>query len=303
MVFVIWQTTKLPDIVDIPSPITSNHNAFFTFCKFVVLFIMAVLFVLVRLGTFRRLPLLSSVSDNLFQNYNHRETDELIFQALVGYVSRNISDYSLHSKPILYTLHLAKENYDHAVFHHPPFFVAFSAFLYNFLDCPLPLVPLILQVLSLGCIPVITSCLLEGSSKEKRSWMISILAILIFSTCPVAFLASQKFWIDNAALMTCTLSVAIFMVIVRRRALRESGAVCFLCGMLTCGGLALNTKITSLAVVPFFIFWLLWKHHISFLETGSKDVNWIWTAIKRSGDLFMGIIAGHLPWLYYYYVS
>ncbi len=81
--------------------------------------VLVLYFILFRLGTFRTLvigPLDGTGEISLFGKYNHKETDELVFQFLVQAVGKDFWDYSLHNKQILHILGLAQENYNDAIF-------------------------------------------------------------------------------------------------------------------------------------------------------------------------------------------
>jgi hypothetical protein len=86
---------------------------------FIGFFIIVLFFLLFRLGTFRTLvigPLDGTSEVSLFGKFNHKETDELVFQYLVQSVGENFWDYSLHNKEVLRLLGLANDNYNDTVF-------------------------------------------------------------------------------------------------------------------------------------------------------------------------------------------
>ena len=111
-------------------------------------------FLVLRLGTFRILSV-DPDSATAYVIYNHRETDERIFEALVDSVSAKFWAYSLHDHPIVDSLRLSRENYGDRLFIHPPFFVYSSALLRRIFKLPLPGYALLCQLLTLCLLPVL----------------------------------------------------------------------------------------------------------------------------------------------------
>jgi hypothetical protein len=105
-----------------------------------------------RLGTYRLMMTTDGISE-----YHHNETDERVFEYLVNSVSENWYDYSLGGKDIISRLRLSRENYDDALFIHPPFFVYSSAVLQKFLGISLPSISLIYHFGVLLMIPLMVN--------------------------------------------------------------------------------------------------------------------------------------------------
>lgn len=204
---------------------------------------LCLLFLLLRLGTFRLLPALSNGSSasgmidenevELINNqFNHKETDELIFQVssgvyslvlhypsvqkLTAYVSRNLFDYSLKDKDIIRQFNLAPENYSDSLFIHPPLFVYLSAFLIYCCKLTLPAVPILYQLVTLLLIPAITPyvdpTLTSPRQHQQQSYYVvnhtSLTAMVVLLCCPLCAFCSQKFWIDSCLIMCVTICVA-----------------------------------------------------------------------------------------------
>ena len=271
-------------------------------------------------------------------------------------VSSRWTDYTLKGKPIIDALRLSKENYNDALFIHPPFFVYSSAFLSKYLSVPLPLIPLLHQLMVALLMPIFVHFLLRedisGPSTQltaslRRSYSkISCKAIIVFLSCPIVSFCSQKFWIDNALLLTAASSVALHMWLSipcetapgRYNCTRSLLGHC-LSGF-SFGFLALNTKITALALLPFLLSWTAWQRTLPvlaqlLLEQQSPPVAAATTTTattttspsssaasssssssKRTVliDLLMDIIRhltvfivsaalAHSPWVYLYWVS
>lgn len=76
-----------------------------------------------------------------------------------------------------------------------------------------PAVALVLHVATLLCIPLIVHGLLSPRSGDAaapaaaaaaKARIVSFLAAVIFACCPISAFCSQKIWIDNALMATCT---------------------------------------------------------------------------------------------------
>lgn len=207
-------------------------------------------------------------------------------------------DYTLQGKDILSRLHLPVENYDFAVFIHPPAFIYLTAgLLWLWPTLPLPLVPVLYQLVSFLCLPWLVWEVLWGTSLERCSMTVSLKAMLLVSICPITLFCSQKFWLDNILLMNMTLSVAVHMACCRWTVARSLQNTSFaslpmaLSGLVF-GGLALNTKITALAALPFFLLWIARRFGKAFS----------WQSIVSALTFLLSSIAGHAPWLWLYHV-
>ena len=217
-------------------------------------------------------------------------------QALVGSVLRNYTDYTLQGKSTIRELGLAEENYSDPLFIHPPLFVYMSAFLHGYLSIPMPVIPILCQVVTLLMMPIISRYLLRStihvSDKNKHGGngnrsdgsinkittttisptAVAMMAMIFISCCPIAAFCSQKFWIDNALMMVVTVCAAAHMVLVHYEPLQcasnsatnrgdcESKSVTkhFLSGLLF-GAIGLNCKVTALALLPFLLCWAVYQ--------------------------------------------
>ena len=267
-------------------------------------------FLVLRLGTFRILSV-DPDSATAYVIYNHRETDERIFEALVDSVSAKIWAYSLHDHPIVDSLRLARENYGDRLFIHPPFFVYSSALLRRIFKLPLPGYALLCQLLTLCLLPVLVYSVSGQMATEKplsrfqqMTSGTALWAIASFSCCPIAAFCSQKIWIDNSLMFAVTLTVVAHTILVNiprsvpafsvnwnnaimphlqttnggadvdgtglgrknpktldtklhQQQRARSLLLHFLSGLLFFGGIALNCKISALALVPFLFTWSL----------------------------------------------
>jgi hypothetical protein len=201
---------------------------------------------------------------------------------LVRAVSTNERNYVL-SPEFIQSYQLAEENYAFPLFHHPPAFVYFSAACYHFLGLPLPLIPLLLQGITLlAILGMCYECHLLVSSPQSRHrqdwWFVAVLAGGLWTTCPITVWCSQKFWIDNMAVMTCTVGIWIHFRLLRSKVLPSWPRMLF-SGAIAFGGLILNSKITSFALFPFFLVTIIWKeyeHHYERYRIG--------TTKKKSDD-------------------
>lgn len=54
-----------------------------------------------------------------------------------------------------------------------------------------------------------TPILLAATPQQR--FRVTTLAVMLFCSCPIAFLCSQKFWLDNGLLLTVTLSVVVHL--------------------------------------------------------------------------------------------
>lgn len=186
---------------------------------------------LLRLGTFHSQPIETG------ERFYHFETDENVFRTLVAKVRENPADYTLRGTTIL--RNLKNEIYDRPLFFHPPLFVYVAALLQS-AGLPFELVPVFFSLGTLLCAYWLGLILYD----ERRA----VLGTLLAALCPVTWFISQKFWIDNALIFTWTLCLAV-----QARALRKKTASAFaLAGIAF--GLAMNSKITGLALLPALVY-------------------------------------------------
>eukprot|EP01032_Pedospumella_encystans_P015032 gene15031-17232_t len=276
----------------------------------VYMFIVTV-FVGIRLGTLR-IYSTTDPQDPTQVVYNHRETDERVFETLMRNVLNNFLDYRLHPHTIQ-ELHLAEENYSDSVFIHPPLFVYLSAALHRFCAIPIPFIPIVLQTLALCLLPVISKCVLcmvnnlyavfGGKDEQNRSdyfsegdiFSVGVTAMLILSCCPIAAFSSQKFWIDNCLFLSVTVCVAAHVSLLHCNTAVLSDAHAkgklswynvdrmwrhAVSGIIF-GLVGLNCKITAAALLLFLVGWsflqqyLMYQTHYALLlaESIAIDVN------------------------------
>jgi hypothetical protein len=248
--------------------------------------------------------------------YNHRETDELIFETLTATISKNFWDYSLQSSGVIDTFQLSKENYDDDIFIHPPFFVYSMYAMLHLCGIPLVMASVVFHTLTAALIAPLALGLHSAlkpygqsiPSTSDSAYSSALWATIIFVTCPIARISSQKIWIDNAAVFTATLS-AVFHIYSLRNSRRLTNASVnyrsLFSGMLF-GLVALNCKITSLAMLPFLLSWTvvvsIFSHpraaSSSFLSAGHLG-----KGITNCCYLVFGVVCGHGPWIYLYHVS
>lgn len=262
--------------------------------------LLVLVFVTVRLLTLRRLPYAMVPDPGPMGLYNHRETDEQVYTTLIQSLQQG-NGYSLQGSFLLQQL--PKENYNHTLFLHPPAFVWTCWVLLALQPAlPLPLIPVLFQVLTLALMPVLTTELLRGTALEPQHPSIALKAMLVMVLCPITALCSQKLWLDNLLLLTVTLAVTLHMFCTRKACAAKSTWIStgymVLSGALGMG-LALNTKITSLAVLPFQILWLtlsLWQ------QSKSKGIT---KAVAIAGHCLVFLfsaVAAHMPWVIIYHV-
>lgn len=207
------------------------------------------------------------------------------------------------------TFQLAKENYDFPIFHHPPLFVYLSSFLHYTCSLPLPLIPILYQIVVLLIIPLIVSLVLRDTALEHRISHISFRAMVVWLVCPIAALCSQKLWIDNGLVMTTTIGLYFFLrglkwidITAQDSSFTKLFMKSVIVGFLTFI-LPINTKITSIGILPFIIVFACWKvwKKLS-LKTKKVDHNFVYVASLLSIGLLLGCILSAVPWTYYYHV-
>lgn len=248
--------------------------------------------------------------------FNHRETDELIFETLTATISKNIWDYSLQSSGIIDTFRLSKENYDDDIFIHPPFFVYSLYAMLHWFGIPLMMASVCFHTLTAALVAPLTVSLLSvllpathsspSSSPSPPSYSSALWATLLFIMCPVARLSSQKIWIDNAAVFTATLSASVHIYLLRnsRHLTRNSISLRSLLSGFFYGLIALNCKITSLAMVPFLFSWICLVTVCSdHPHAAASLVSKFGNGIMNCSYFLIGALCGHGPWVYLYYVS
>lgn len=260
--------------------------------------------------------------------YNHRETDELIFETLTATVSKNLWDYSLQSSGVIDSFQLSRENYDDDVFIHPPFFVYSMLALLRGCGVPLVLAGALFHVLTAALVApllLLLRCPLlpmahAGDVNASTLHPTALWAAVVFVMCPIARITSQKIWIDNAAAFTATLAAVTHLSLLRNsRNLTRSAVRYRNCASgLFYGLIALNCKITALAMLPFLLSWTtmtgVFAHRGaasspgSSASSGAAATSFVPGVDVRAvaGDcccFLVGMACGHGPWVYLYYVS
>ena len=122
-------------------------------------------------------------------------------------------DYNLFNKiSILKGLSLSFAHYNTPLFIHPPVFVYFSALCVS-CSIPLVMVPILCQIVTVACMIRIVS-IFPCFYTDKDYMLAMSWIIIMFGTCPIAVLVSQKYWIDNMVCCTVTVGVMIQMFII-----------------------------------------------------------------------------------------
>ena len=232
----------------------------------------------------------------------------------------NIWNYRLTEFDVK-AMNLAEENYSDPLFIHPPLFV-YSLAIFKSLGLPLPLLPVLCHVVVLILIPKITlsiTSLWKTNNNVNDNRIVSG-ALMIFSICPIAAFCSQKIWIDNMLMMTITIAATGHMYITNITSncfsdcdiqKDKENNYCthssirpmigqFLSGFLLFGGLSMNTKITSLALLPFLASYTsLIRFYVKISINNGDGI--ISDIMSNCISLTIGTIASHLPWVYYYH--
>lgn len=199
--------------------------------------------------------------------YNHKETDERIFAALIRSITLDPYDYTLAGKPIVEALNLSRENYSDPLFIHPPLFVYLSAWLVS-LGISLPTIPILCNAVVIILLPIFIKQAgladLNLLPSAQTSNHVELIALLIYCTCPLSHFCSQKFWIDNLLCSMVLLSATIHVVLCRSDVMgtlhdtwaraRSLAARNFFSGVCF-GALVLQCKLTGLASLPFLMGW------------------------------------------------
>lgn len=252
-------------------------------------------------------------------------------------VLRDARDYKLHAHTIQ-ELHLAEENYADELFIHPPLFVYLSALLHGYTYVPLPVIPILLQVLVMCLLPVITFSVLRcvdqislmSSSSSNRSSAVAVragtCAMVLFSCCPVIAFCSQKFWIDNALMMAVTVCVAAHVWLIcydTTTAHSSAAAATYSCihslgwhllSGFVFGSVGLSCKITALALLPFGVGWILLQQYVEYVhlltvstkqqeEHRTRVLGAVCWAVVCVGVYIIGAVLTYAPWAYLYWVS
>jgi hypothetical protein len=219
-------------------------------------------------------------------------------------VNYDWQDYSLQSSDIIGKYQLSKENYDFPLFHHPPFFVYFSSFLHYYCSFPLPFISILYQlVVLLLFLPL--SYLLLSNSMLKRSWLIiAWKCMIIWMICPIAAFCSQKFWIDNALVMTTMIGIILFLFfhkwILPGIPTNLFFLSSFICGLVSFV-LPVNTKVTSVGLLPFMFIYHFWNISIE-IKKRKKGTSSA-TTLYCCWSLLLGCVSSYLPWLSVYYLN
>mmetsp|Transcript_31093 Transcript_31093/g.44663 ORF Transcript_31093/g.44663 Transcript_31093/m.44663 type:complete len:657 (-) Transcript_31093:28-1998(-) len=325
----LWTTPKdllslSPALQEFSHSTSSSSVAAIFITSFISISLILLLF-LTRLGTFRELQSNQFISGrlSLFGRSNHRETDEVIFEALTHAVIHDISDYSLRGKSIIQELRLSVDNYSDRLFIHPPFFVYLSAFLHSYVGLSLPTIPVLFYFITIMMIPIIVhyilrdDCFLSNIILPNQSvssyYYAALKAVVVMMCCPIAAFCSQKYWIDNALMMTVTVAVAAHMILTDPQIHGISNMPSLVChsisGLIFFGGLAMNTKVTALALLPFLLLWIVYQRlGAAYRNLQLERMKWwlnkdvIFIDILLHLFIFVAsTVVGHLPWLLTYW--
>ena len=219
---------------------------------------------------------------------------------MVNSISKNFFYYSLKNSNIIQLYQLSSENYNDDIFIHPPVFVYTLYLFQHWLHLSLPISIVIIHLLTSALIfplvifllaPIKSNLLNSNTLKMSDSSIIGLWAVVIYCFCPITSFCSQKVWIDNMAALVVTISATIHVFVT----LSNVSLYYFLSG-LTFGLLALNTKVTCLALFPFLLLWTIFRL-LHFNQQSIKEI------ILKLIYFIIGIIFGYLPWMILYYVS
>lgn len=260
-----------------------------TWRDYLLCLLIIILSFMLRLGTQR----ISNPASLSHDRFNHNETDERIYHTLVDCVLKSWSSYSLRGHKIITEYRLAKSNYNDALFIHPPVFVYLSALL-NYFGVDLAIVPLVFHVLTALCLVGVVAII--DLPFELRRGDVLLYTVQIFCLCPIACFCSQKFWIDNCAMMSVAVSSFVHVLVVNRSKGFTDSAVWHTFSGIVFGLLALNTKLSNLALFPFLIMW-------SFVRSiQQKHIVW-WHFVVVAVLFSFGTFIGHFPWVYAYFIT
>lgn len=253
-------------------------------------------------------------------------------QYLVGAVSRDYTSYYLPPE-IISQFRLAPENYGDGLFIHPPLFVLLNVAGQKLAGLPLPATSLLCHIVTCLMVLLLPAGLLNfftpGTYNSAACQRVSLWAVVVYTFCPIVTFVSQKVWIDNAAVMCVSIAAVVHLHVstkcrdemaiashgtksTRSKTLHPAnsifiGVYCsalqFSSGLVF-GGLALNCKISCLALLPFIVLVSI----ISVLfgpTTEPRDIlsiRLVFKLFQVLGALMVGILCGHGPWLYIYWV-
>lgn len=203
----------------------------------------------------------------------HIENDEIIYQTLADKVSEKFSDYSLQGTDIL--SELPAINYDHPVFHRPPFFVyALALFRAVFGKDFGILLPILSGVLSIFIIFFLGRKMYDGKK--------ALLSAFILSSCPIILFGSTRILMD--VVLTVFILVTVWAVFIAAEKERLLWYV--IAGILL--GAAALTKESAYPILP-ACFYIIFKKGFT---------------LKRTVYAFSFVIVSFivtLPWLYHFY--
>lgn len=219
---------------------------------------------------------------------------------------------------------LAPENYGDRLFIHPPLYVALCLACRSWLGLSLPAVSLLCHCVTCALVLALPYGLqrvfMRYNADHSLLTNVSLLAVLIYAFCPIVSFVSQKVWIDNAAVMCVTFSAVVHLMLSaycmdtitgmrhgsgNEKIIRYITPSCFLLQFisgLVFGGIALNTKISSLALLPFILLVTLHSSLYSLIQeslTRRAIVNTVICLIAFA----CGMACGHGPWIWMYWVS
>ena len=152
----------------------------------------------------------------------------------------------------------------------------------------------------------------ERSSGDDVVPSVAIWAMTIFSFCPIAMFVSQKIWIDNCLMFSVTASSLIHAYICNTKlnsssTVADSAAWMALSG-LAFGVLAMQTKITALASLP-FVFLTIARTLHSDDSNDQQDImprskeGRSFVILSSCASFLVGVTVGFGPWVVLYQVS
>lgn len=177
-----------------------------------------------------------------------------------------------------------------------------SAILQYYTGISLPSVIICHHIITALCIPLLITGMASDSIPHVVVENLSVLSLVLFLLCPISAFCSQKIWIDNCLMMTVTVSATahVHLTNYTTKSLRSAYFSSLVSGLVL-GGLALNTKITAIAIGPFLgsytaykVLQRVWKDKLP-VSTASWDI------LTHGVCILVGMCVSHGPWVYTYH--
>jgi 4-amino-4-deoxy-L-arabinose transferase-like glycosyltransferase len=177
----------------------------------------------------------------------HHEGDELVYLSLCDNLIKT-GNYSLQGTPILKNSFFPKKYYDKPFFHHPPLYIfLMTPLVKNFGKNSAVIVSWV------GHFLVLISALILLAKFIERSRRLTIsLVMLLIAIDPLMVFASQKIWFDSLLAGLTSISTTFFILGVEEENIRKRKLFLSVSGLFM--GMAINTKIPAILVLPVFVF-------------------------------------------------